>query len=75
MNRSWRDMECTCPPEARPPEPPFGVAVRLGGERHRSDCPKVAWIEETRRALLPELIEMDRVRRRGAARAMNYVIG
>ncbi len=75
MNRSWRDRECTCP-RVDPVQIPFGFPLSNGmTERHRSDCPRVAWIEETRQRLLPELIEADRVRRRGAAEAMNAWIG
>ena len=59
-------------------EPPGLCGCRtdeFGVQQHPSNCPTVAWIKDLQRQLLPELIEMDRVRRRGAAEARNYVIG
>lgn len=34
----------------------------------------MAWIKNVQKRILPSLIEMDRVRRRGAAEARNHVI-
>lgn len=56
------DVACDCPIDK------YGVRC------HPADCPTVAFIREMQKRILPELIEMDRVRRRGAAEARNYVI-
>jgi len=55
---------------------PFGTPIEFmpGATMHSVDCPQVAWIDETRKRILPELIEMERVRRRGAAEAHLFVI-
>lgn len=56
--------------------PPPGVAVHMPGTTHHSDCPTIPRpTPEQQRALQDRLDEMDRVRRRGAAEARNYVIG
>jgi hypothetical protein len=54
---------CDCPMDA------------TGTRWHPADCPTVAFIKDVQRELLPSLIEMDKVRRRGAALARNAVIG
>ena len=69
-------------PECRyvPPEdtsPSFAVAIPVmprkpGVAIHRGDCPTVPQVS---RETQDRLIEMDRVRRRGAAEARNFVIG
>ncbi len=56
-------IDCDCPKDG------FGV------RRHPSDCPTVKFIKDLQKELTPSLIEMDRVRRRGAAGAANYIIG
>ena len=64
------------PPTRREREMP-GVAIPVfprspGTATHHGDCPKVPQIDQETR---DRLAEMDRVRRRGAAEARNFVIG
>lgn len=56
---------------------PFGTPIEFmpGATVHSADCPQVAWMEETRKRILPELIEMERALRRGAGEAHLFVIG
>jgi hypothetical protein len=62
------------PPVER--NPPPGVPIRMGGTVHYGDCPTVPRLSPSDAlALRDRLAEMDRVRRRGAAEARNYVIG
>ncbi len=64
--------ECRWEPE---PDNGPGRAVRFPGTTHRGDCPTIPRMSrEDERALHDKLDEMDRVRRRGAAEARNYVI-
>jgi hypothetical protein len=68
-------------PECRwePPierNPPPGRPVHFAGTRHYGDCPTVAMLSPAEeRELQAKLDEMDRVRRRGAAEAANFVVG
>lgn len=48
---------------------------QYGTRTHPADCPTVAFIREIQKRLLPELMEMHRVRRLAEAKARNYVIG
>jgi hypothetical protein len=67
--------ECNWTPPV-PRNPPPGVPVRMPGTTHHGDCPTVPRLTpEQERKLHADLAEMDRVRRRGAAEARNYVIG
>lgn len=55
-----------------------GYPVFLPGELHKKTCVKVAPFllsPEQERELQERLIEMERVRRRGAAKALNFWIG
>jgi hypothetical protein len=68
--------ECGWTPAPEPRNSPGGEAVRMPGTTHHGDCPTVQILTPAeRRALTERLIEMDRVRRRGAAEARNFVIG
>ena len=67
--------ECGYTPAPEPRRAP-GIPVRLPGGVHHSDCPAVQIMTRAeQRALTEKLIEMDRVRRRGAAQAANFWIG
>jgi len=62
------------PPIERNPGP--GYPVLSTGITHYSDCPTIpTFTPQERRELVERLAEMDRVRRRGAAEAMNFWIG
>lgn len=58
--------------------PGIGISVlpkTPGTATHYGDCPTFALPPDVARKLQDDLAEMDRVRRRGAAEARNYVIG
>jgi len=62
------------PPKERHTRP--GVRPVTSETWHYSDCPRVQlFTPQERWDLYDRLAEMDRVRRRGAAQARNYVIG
>ena len=63
--------ECKWEPPVERRERP-GRPVILPGTTHYGDCPTIPQISDECRE---RLIEMDRVRRRGAAEAWNYIIG
>ena len=67
--------ECRWAPAVeRNPAP--GIPVRFPGTTHHGDCPTVQIMSRAEEAELRDrLVEMDRVRRRGAAEAANYWIG
>ncbi len=68
--------ECKWEPPVRL-EPGTGIPIHnTRTTTHYSDCPKVQlFTPQERRDLYDRLAEMDRVRRRVAALARNYVIG
>jgi hypothetical protein len=71
--------ECGHVPKPDPDEG-FGTPIHVmprtpGTAIHKGDCPTVALPPDVAEQLYADLAEMDRVRRRGAAEAMNYVIG
>lgn len=71
--------ECGWEPPPPPRNPPPGVALDVfprtpGTATHHGDCPVVALPKDVQRKLYDDLAEMDRVRRRGAAEAANFVI-
>ena len=70
---------CAYVPPADDPDVP-GVAVSVmprtpGTALHTGSCPTVDLPPDVKRKLYADLAEMDRVRRRGAAEARNFVIG
>lgn len=53
-----------------------GAAYHFPGTTHHGDCPTIPRLSPAQqRELQAKLDEMDRVRRRGAAKARSYVIG
>lgn len=69
--------ECKWAPPAENPElAAFSTPLHWGGTTHHGSCPVIPRLSpEDERALHDRLAEMDRVRTRGAAEAMFYVIG
>lgn len=67
--------ECNWTPPPDDPDTP-GVPIRLPGTTHKNTCSTIPRLSpEAERELHDRLIEMDRVRRRGAAEARNFWIG